>query len=232
MNYFRNKKFCKAKRFLTVMKLATAIKEYIESEDFFAPDYERDNKVLSQFKQDSPGLSATETQELKNILKKNNAWPDKFFVADLLYLYDSFDIELLDPLIENAIIYPDPGFNRIFLRPGLRIFGTELISEILAKKFAEGDIIRKIRISSLVYWIERENNSQIKKLEDAIVKQAKKTDNIIELYYYNRYFPDKVGLEQRIPNNANELIEAINGNAELEEILYNGLGWTKPNTNI
>src|SRR6266404_4443694 len=202
------------------MKLTIAIKKYIESGDFFAPDYNRDNKVLSQFKQDSPELSLTETKKLKTILKKSNEWVDKFFVADLLYLYDTFDIELLDPLIENAIMYPDPGFNRIFLRPGLRIFGSELISEILAKKFIDGDIMRKIRISSLVYWIEKEDNSQIKKLEDAIVKQASKTDNIIELYYYNRYFPDKVAIEQRIPSNANELIEAINGNAGLEELLY------------
>jgi hypothetical protein len=212
------------------MKIAAAIKEYIQSEDFFAPDYEQDAKILYQFKKDSPALSDMETRELIKILKKNNQWPKKFFAADLLYLYDSFDIEILDPLIENAIIYPDVSFNRIFLRPALRVFGTELISEILAQKFVEGDIIRKIRISSLVYWIEREDNSQTKKLEDAIVKQAKKTDNIIELYYYNRYFPDKVGIEQRIPNNANELIEAINGNAELEDILYNRLGWIKPNS--
>ena len=212
------------------MKLTTLIKEYIKAGDFFAPDYERDNKVLNRFKQDSPELSSPETKELIRILKKSKDWPSKFFVADLLYLYDSFDIELLDPLLENAILYPDAGFNRIFLRPGLKIFGTELISERLAQKFVEADIIRKIRISSLVYWIEKEDNSQVQKLEDAIVKQAKKTDNIIELYYYNRYFPDKVGIEQRIPNNANELIEVINGNSELEEILYNGLGWTKPNT--
>jgi hypothetical protein len=212
------------------MKIAAAIKEYIKSGDFFARDYEQDNKILSQFKKDSPELSAMETRELIKILKKNDEWPKKLFAADLLYFYDSFDIEILDPLIENAIIYPDASFKRIFLRPALRVFGTELISEILTQKFVEGDVIRKIRISSLVYWIEREDNSQTKKLEDAIVKQAKKTDNIIELYYYNRYFPDKVGIEQRIPNNADELIEVINGNTELEDILYNRLGWTKPKT--
>jgi len=212
------------------MKIATAIKEYIRSGDFSAPDYEKDNKTLSHFKKDSPELSAMETRELIKILKKTDEWPKKNFAADLLYLYDSFDIEVLDPLIENAIIYPNASFNRIFLRPALRVFGAELISEILTQKFVEGDIIRKIRISSLVYWIEREDNSQTKKLEDAIVKQAKGTDNIIELYYYNRYFPDKVGIEQRIPNNADELIEVINGNTELEDILYNRLGWTKPNT--
>jgi hypothetical protein len=212
------------------MKIAAAIKEYIRSGNFSAPDYEQDNKILSRFKKDSPELSALESRELIKILKKADEWPKKLFAADLLYLYDSFDIEILDPLIENAIIYPDTSFNRIFLRPALRVFGTELISEILAQKFVEGEIIRKIRISSLVYWIEREDNSQTKKLEDAIVKQAKKTDNIIELYYYNRYFPDKVGIEQRIPNNADELIEVINGNTELEHILYNRLGWTKPKT--
>jgi len=210
------------------MKLTTAIKEYIGSGDFSASDHEKANKIFSRFIQDSPTLSVTETKELKRILKKDDDWPYKFFAANLLYLYDSFDIELLDPLLENAILYPDPGFNQIFLRPGLKIFGTELISERLAQKFGDADILRKIKISSLVYWIEKEDNPQVQKLEDAIVKQAKKTDNIIELYYYNRYFPDKVGIEQRIPNNANELIEAIAGNTELEEILYNGLGWVRP----
>jgi len=211
------------------MNISKAIRKYKETRDFFAPDYEHDNKVLTQFKVEFPSLSISQTKELINLLENSKDWYDKFFVADLLYLYDSFDITLLEPLIENAIRYSDPSFNRIFLRPGLRVFGSEIISDILTQKFIAGDTIRKIRISSLVYWIEKEDNSVIEKLEKAIVERANKTHNIIELYYYNRYFPDKVGMERQIPNNANELTSMINGNSELEELLYNELGWTKNN---
>ncbi len=212
------------------MNLAKAIRDYKESGNYFAPDYERDNEVLSQFKTDSSQLSLSDTEALIAILKNSGDWDDKFFVADLLYLYDSFDIRLLDPLLENAISFSDPGFNRIFLNPCLSVFGTEMVSNILAEKFIVSEPIRKIRISSLVYWIEREDDAEIKSLEDAIVDRALTTHNIIELYYYNRYFPDKVGINKQIPANAEELINFIKGNQELEDFLFNQLGWTKPNS--
>src|SRR5438477_8018315 len=200
------------------MNLTKAIRNYKEIGDFFAPDYERENEVLTEFKVESPNISVSQTEELINLLENSEEWQDKFFLADLLYLYDSFDVKLLEPLIENAIRYTDPSFSRIFLRPGIRAFGSEIISEILAQKFIAGNVIRKIRISSLVYWIERADNSVIQKLEKAIVERANKTGNIIELYYYNRYFPDKVGIERQIPNDANELMRVIKGNSELEEL--------------
>jgi hypothetical protein len=212
------------------MNITKAIRDYKESGNYFAPDYERDNEVLSQFKTDSPQLSLSNTEELIAILKNSSNWDDKFFVADLLYLYDLFDIKLLDPLLENAIAFSDPSFNRIFLKPCLRVFGSEMVSNLLAEKFIAAEPIRKVRISSLVYWIEREDDSEIKNLQDAIIDRASNTNNIIELYYYNRYFPDKVGINRRIPNNAEELITCIKGNPELEDFLFNKLGWTKPNT--
>lgn len=211
------------------MDLTTAINNYQTSGNFFAPDYEQDNDVLYQFKKESATLSNAQIGELRNILQNSSNLVERIFVADLLYLYSSFDIELVDPLLENAIGYKDPSFNRIFLRPALRVYGAATISEMLAKKFVESDVIRKMQIASLVYWIQRDDDSPIKKLEDVIVQRAKNTNNVIELYYYNRYFPDQVQSEERIPNNANELMAIVNGNPDLEEILYEKLGWSKTN---
>ncbi|HKC35786.1 MAG TPA: hypothetical protein VKB95_06975, partial [Chitinophagaceae bacterium] len=64
------------------MNLAKAIRDYKESGNYFAPDYERDNEVLSQFKTDSSQLSLSDTEALIAILKNSGDWDDKFFVAD------------------------------------------------------------------------------------------------------------------------------------------------------
>jgi hypothetical protein len=210
------------------MNIATAIGYYKEEANFFAPDYEQDNELLRNFKSEHPTLSVDDVITLREILLHDD-WTSKFFVADLLYLYDDFEIELLEPLIENAISFNDPSFNRIFLKPCIRVFGVTHVSNILAEKFISSDPIRKISISSLVYWLERSNNNEISNLERAIVNRSKRTDNIIELYYYNRYFPDKVALDVDIPHNAEELISRIKGNAELEDFLFNKLGWQKMN---
>jgi hypothetical protein len=208
------------------MNIATAIGHYKEQANFFAPDYERENKVLRNFKNEHPRLSADDVNTLRGILLHDDG-DSKFFVADLLYLYDDFDIELFEPLIESAITFNDPSFTWVFLRPCIRVFGVNHVSNILAEKFITSDPVRKIRISSLVYWLERTNNIEISNLEKAIVDRSKRTDNIIELYYYNRYFPDKVALDQEIPHNAEELINRIKGNVELEDFLFNKLGWQK-----
>lgn len=213
------------------MNIVDAIRKYKQSGNYFAPDYEQDNEVLNQFRNDSPQLSHSENEELIGILKDSNDWHEKFFVADLLYLYDKFDMKLLDPLLENAISCSDPSFNRIFLRPCLRVFGTELVSNLLAEKFISGDITRKVRISTLVYWIEREDNSELRSLEEAILDRASTTENIVELYYYSRYFPDKLGINGHIPGNAEQLIGFIKGNKELEDFLFNQLGWIRPSEN-
>jgi hypothetical protein len=210
------------------MNITTVIEHYKEEANFFSPDYEQENELLRNFKNDHPTLSVEEVNVLRNILFEDDL-TSKFFVADLLYLYEDFDIKLLEPLIENAISFSDPSFNRIFLRPCMRVFGVSHVSNILAEKFISSDPVRKIGISSLVYWLEKTDNSEISNLEQAIVNRSKRTDNIIELYYYNRYFPDKVSLDENIPKNAEELINRIKGNAELEDFLFNKLGWQKMN---
>ena len=208
------------------MKIDKAIEQYKAEANFFAPDHEQENLTLSNFKKEHPALSETDVRAFKKILKADN-WNEKFFVADLLYLYDEFDVKLLDPMVENAISFRDPSYNRIFLKPCIRVFGTSTVSNLLADKFVDSDAIRKIRISSLIYWLEKTNDSEIEKLEQAIVNRSKQTDNIIELYYYNRYFPDKVALNHNIPHDAAELINRIKGNSELEDLLFNGLGWQR-----
>ena len=210
------------------MNIDTAIELYKAEANFFAPDYNQDNQTLFNFKKEHPTIAGSETDRLKQILL-SGAWEEKFFVADLLYLYDDFDVKLLDPMIENAISYGDPSFNRIFLRPCLRVFGVATVSNLLAEKFVPSDAFRKIRISSLVYWLEKTSDNEIIKLEEVIVNRSKRTDNIIELYYYNRYLPDKVALSEDIPHDAEELINRIKGNTELEDFLFNKLGWQKMN---
>jgi hypothetical protein len=207
------------------MDITIAIREYKKEGNFFAPDYEQENEILNKFKDDHPTISKFEIETFNKILTTSNDWEEKFFVADLLYLYPTFDIILLDPLIENAISYSDPSFNRIFLRPCITVFGVQLVSDILADKFSSSDIVTKINISSLVYWLERNDNHEISNLEDVIVDRSNKTDNIIELYHYNRYFPDKVGLSKKIPQDAEELIRCIKDNNKLEDLLFNKLGW-------
>ena len=212
------------------MKIDKAIAQYIAEANFFAPDRGQENLTLHNFKKEHPDLSDSNVRALRKILKADN-WQEKFFVVDLLYLYESFDESLLNPMIENAISSPDPSSNRIFLRPCMRVFGISTVSNLLAEKFIDSDAVRKIRISSLVYWLQRDNDGDIDKLEQAIVNRSKQTDNIVELYHYNRYFPDKVALDQNIPHNAEELINQIKGNIELEDLLFNGLGWQRKKDN-
>jgi hypothetical protein len=114
------------------MNIKTAIKEYKDEANFFAPDYEQENETLTKFKADHPTISNSEIETFKDILTTSNDWEEKIFVADLLYLYPSFDTILLEPLVENAISFSDPSFNRIFLRPCTRVFGVQLVSDILA----------------------------------------------------------------------------------------------------
>src|SRR3954466_13869737 len=106
------------------MNIATAIEQYKIEANFFAPDYEQENQTLNKFKNEHPTLSIDEADSLKEMLLSGD-WSEKIFVADLLYLYQDFDIKLLDPMLENAITFIDPGLNRIFLRPCIRRFGVE-----------------------------------------------------------------------------------------------------------
>lgn len=208
------------------MNIKTTLEKYKTIGDYFAPDYERDNDVLNAFKESNPTLSVQQTRELVNLLTNNTDIADKYFVADLLYLYENFDKELFEPLIKTAINHKDPSFNRIFLRPCLTVFGIKAVADNLAEKFNNVGIDERIGISSLVYWLKPENG-EVDNLHKTILEKANRTTNIIELYHYKLLYSDKIKDSDKIPNNAGELIKAIAGQKEYEDLLFDKLGWKR-----
>jgi hypothetical protein len=134
------------------MNIKTTLGKYKALGEYFSPDYDRDNEVLTEFKEGNPILSKQQTMELIDLLQNKSENVDKYFVADLLYLYDSFDKELLEPLIKIAINYKDSSFNRIFIKPCIATFGVKTIAENLTEKFNKVDIVERIGISNLIYW--------------------------------------------------------------------------------
>jgi len=211
------------------MDIQTTRDDYKSLGDYFAPDYEQDNEVLISFKKENPTLSRQQTVHLVDILNTSNDITDKYFVADLLYLYDKFDHDLLEPLLLTAINHKDPSFNRIFLRPSITAFGTRAVADFLVDRFSEGDIVQRIGISSLVYWLRPQENGEVDDLHKIILEKANTTDNLVELYYYKLRYPDLIKNSSKIPNDAEELLKAIKGNNEYETLLFDKLNWTKNN---
>ena len=209
------------------MDIQTTLEKYKTLGEYFAPDFERDNEVLAEFKANNPNLSKQQTLELAELLQNDSEIADKYFVADLLYLYDHFDKELLEALIKAAINHKDPSINRIFLQPCLTVYGVKTVADNLADKFNKADICERISISNLVYWVRPQENGETDELNQTILEKANKTTNLIELYHYKLRYSDKLKDSNKIPNNADELIKAIVGQKEYEELLFNKLGWTK-----
>ncbi|HEX8278910.1 MAG TPA: hypothetical protein VF540_09455 [Segetibacter sp.] len=209
------------------MTIQTTVDRYKSLGNYFAPDYKQDNEVLEEFKRNNPLLSKRQVNELVDLLKTSNDITDKYFVADLLYLYDKFDRELLEPLLETAISHKDPSFNRIFLRPCLTAFGIKAVAAALTDKFNQGTIDERIGISNLIYWLRPRGEAG--SLHQAILEKAKKTTNLIELYHYKLCYPDEIENSNKIPNSADELVKVIKGNKEYEDLLFATLGWTKNN---
>lgn len=209
------------------MDIKTTLLKYKALGDYFAPDYERDNEVLTEFKANNPNLSRQQTLELIDLFQSSSEITDKYFVADLLYLYANFDNELLEPLIKTAINHKDPSFNRIFLRPCLTAFGVKTVVDNLSDKFKKADTDERIGISNLVYWIRPQENGEADELHKTILEKANRTTNLIELYHYKLRYSDKLKDSNKIPNNADELIKAIAGQKEYEDLLFDKLGWTR-----
>jgi len=209
------------------MDIQTALNNYKSLGDFFAPDYLRDNAVLNSFKRDNPTLSEEHTTQLCEILRRNNDIIDKYFVADLLYLYVRFDEELLEPLLITAINLNDPSFNRIFLRPCIKAFGSKAVADYLAERFRESEVEERIGISCLVYWLHPQENGEADNLHNTILQHANATENLIERYYYKLRYSDRIRDSDSIPNNADELMVAIRGNTEYENFLFDKLNWRK-----
>jgi len=209
------------------MSIQTALDNYKSLGNYFAPDYEQDNEVLTDFKKENPVLVKEQTNQLIEILDNSEDITEKYFVADLLYLFDNFDIELLTPMLRTAINFKDPSFNRIFLRPCINAFGTKIVSESLAENFSSGSLEERISISSLLYWLHPCDNGEAEALHRIILERANSTDNLIELYHYKLCYGSEIKHSDNIPNSAVELMKAINGNEEYETFLFSKLNWTK-----
>jgi hypothetical protein len=211
------------------MDIQTTLDNYKSLGDYFAPDYDQENEVLNSFRKENPTLSKQQTTQLIDILNRSNDISDKYFVADLLYLYDEFDQELLEPLLLTAINYKDPSFNRIFLRPCITAFGSKTVADSLADKFRKADILERIGIANLLYWLRPQENGEADNLHQTILEKANRTENLIELYYYKLRYADKIKDSAKIPNSAEELMKAIKGNNQYESLLFDKLNWTRNN---
>ncbi len=207
------------------MNIQTTLTNYKAQGIYFAPDYEQDNLILSDFKKTYSTLSEEQVSELIKLLIFANDLEDKYFVADLLYLYNSFSLDLIEAMLDTAILHKDPSINRIFLRPCINVLGTKKVADLLLGKFKSGDILQRIGVSKLVYWLRPQENGEADSLHYAIIEKANSIDSIIELYHYKLIYSDKIKQISEIPNNASELIKAIKGNKEHEDLLFNKLKW-------
>lgn len=139
------------------MEVYNYLEQYKQLGNYFAPDHEQENEVLSMFKKNNPTLSEKYVLEFKNILQSNCSIEDKYFVADILYLYTPFSEDLLDPLTDCAIANEDPSFNRIFIRPCITSFGINTVNDLLTQK-GEQDKSKLEGINRLKYWLHPPEN--------------------------------------------------------------------------
>jgi hypothetical protein len=212
------------------MKIEDTKRKYVKNGDLFSQEYERENPILEKFKENYPSLCQNQTEELIGILCAQTDWMNKIFVADLLYLYDDIHSSLMNPLLDCAIHYQDPSFNKVFLIPCIRNFGIKNIAENLSDRFQHGDLIERINISKLIYWLKEYDNNELEILHKTVIERQNKTDNLIELYFYNLIYSNRTKSDHNIPKNADELIRRIKGNRDLEHILFNQLNWSRETT--
>lgn len=211
------------------MEIKKCLDEYKLLEDYWAPDYKMRNKALISFKLKHRILSDEHVQELKKLLDTETIGPDQYFVADILYLYRGFSPELFEPMINCAIKYRDPSFNRIFLRPCASTFGWKAVVEVLTEKFQAGDILVKLGVTSLFYWIRPKDDHAdevIEKLSGTIVEEANRSTNLVEIYLYGLMFKGRMSYKGYMPNGAHDLLARTKGISECEELLLK-LGWIK-----
>lgn len=151
------------------MDIKTTLVKYKALGDYFAPDYERDNDVLNEFKNNNANLGLQQVKYLVDLLENSNDIYDKYFVADLLYLYDNFDIDLFEPLVKISIYHKDPSFNRIFIRPCINTFGYTMVADKLITKYSNGSDSELEGLKRLLYWIRpEETNDSVEKFRKLV----------------------------------------------------------------
>ena len=208
------------------MNVVEAHTRYLKSGKFFEPEYGRDHEVLFLFCESNPILSSEHTRELIDILAGGER-QSKYFVADLLYYYQSAPAELLAPVLRAAIELGDPSFNRIFLRVSLVIYGEQAVVNSLVESFKAGGVIDRIGVSLLTYWLQG-YHVDFAALCELIEQTVESTDNLVELYHYKLSLPLLPHWKDQfpdIPDDALSLQQQISGNKEYEHLLYEQLGW-------
>ncbi|MBL0128793.1 MAG: hypothetical protein IPP83_15355 [Flavobacteriales bacterium] len=225
------------------MELEQTKSAYLKSGEFFDPDYGRENELLSAFKAANRSLSESDANALREILNSNANWNEKHFVADILYLYPDFPEALVDPMLHCAVTYQDPSFDRIFLRPCLRRIGVSAVVDKLIDVLVRGSVVERMGITQLAYWIPRppmeHNGSSWQPIEQprtdeallvlrkAMADQVTKTTNPVELYYYKLVMDKSLPQFAGIPDDAKGLTDLVKGKPELEDLLFNQLGWQR-----
>ena len=207
------------------MKIDETYQKYLDRGKWFNPDYEREDELLSSFKAENENLSDSQEKKFEDYLKNDDHnLTHHYFVADLLYYYSDFGTSLMISMLEMAVNYRDPSFNRIFLRPCIRSKKKEESMTWLIEKFKTGTLLERIGISNLYYWlgIEQVDRTELKKL---IYHKSQSTNNLIELYFYQLAI-GKLGFRiKRIPKDADSLIRKVRGNKDFEKMLIEDLKW-------
>lgn len=199
--------------------------KYIERGQFNNPDYERDDELLSLFKIKHSTLSnEQEDQLIYYLMKDDQDWMSMYFVADLLYFYSDFGLDLMENMLQTGVNYSDPSFNRIFLRPCIRSKKRNATMNWLINKFKHGTLIERIGISKLYYWLGFEE-VDISQLKIEIYNKAKTSNNIIELYFYKLAIGSLGFRFKPIPKDTDSLIKKVKGNTEYEKFLTEDLKW-------
>jgi len=135
------------------MDIQTAHSAYRNEENYFAPEYDGENNALNKFYSLHSTLTTESINYLRDILQSADNWLDKYFVADLMYLYDPIPEQLLGSMIECAIQNEAPSFNRIFLKPCLKSYGLERIKHLFNERERNGNTLEKKGIERLRYWL-------------------------------------------------------------------------------
>lgn len=208
------------------MSIAQAIADYLKLAEFFNPDYGRENEVLSSFKAVHPSLIESQAKDLADVLTSEVDWNQKFFVADLLYLYPDFPEALVEPMLQCAVTYQDPSFDRIFLRPCMKRVGLAAVVKRMVQYLEEGSARERMGVTWLSYHI-RGSGPDKAILREAMEQQSMRTTNPVELYHYKLRLDKAQARFSGIPDDADGLLQLVKGKPELEDFLFNQLGWQR-----
>ena len=151
------------------MDIKTTLEKYKTLGHYFDPEYERENEVLNEFKQNNDTLTDEHNNELISLIRNSSDINDKYFVGDLLYLYDKLSSELIELLITTAINHEDPSFNRIFIQPCINNLGFTSVAENLIWKYKNGSNLDSEGVKRLMYWIRpEETNEAVNRLRELV----------------------------------------------------------------